>query len=279
MAKGTSLHIGLNKIDKKHYGTDGALAACEADANDMYQIAKDAGFRAKKLLTPQGTREAVISGIQAAAKSLTAGDMFFISYAGHGSQVPDRNSDEDDGRDETWCLYDGMLIDDELKRLWTTFKAGVRILVLSDSCHSGTVVRALPGWTDGMNDNTGYPADLPAYRFLPTSVSFRAFRANKTFYEAIIAELAKKLKKPAEMKADLLLISGCQDNQTSADGRHNGLFTGTLLSVWNEGQFSGDYAKLHRRIVSLMPARQTPNLMTMGPNPERFKAQRPFEIK
>ena len=36
MAKGISIHIGLNHVDPKHYqGWDGALNACIADANDM----------------------------------------------------------------------------------------------------------------------------------------------------------------------------------------------------------------------------------------------------
>ena len=44
----------------------------------------------------------------------------------------------------------------------------------------------------------------------------------------------------------MVLISGCQDNQTSADGDFNGLFTSKLLNVWNEGKFK----KGHRAFVS-----------------------------
>ena len=41
MAKGISIHIGLNHVDPKHYqGWDGALNACIADANDMRALAK-----------------------------------------------------------------------------------------------------------------------------------------------------------------------------------------------------------------------------------------------
>jgi metacaspase-1 len=55
--------------------------------------------------------------------------------------MPDVNSDEEDGQDETWILYDRMLIDDELFQLFSQFAPGVRIFLLSDSCHSGTVAR------------------------------------------------------------------------------------------------------------------------------------------
>ena len=64
----------------------------------------------------------------------------------------------------------------------------------------------------------------------------------------------------------MILISGCQDNQTSLDGDHNGAFTEQLLRVWNQ-------RPLHRattssstpRIKARLPATQTPNLFTLGP--------------
>ena len=78
----------------------------------------------------------MLAAIRSAAKSLRAGDLFFLTFSGHGGQVPDVTGDEADKQDETWCLYDGQLIDDELYFELSRFAAGVRILVLSDSCHS-----------------------------------------------------------------------------------------------------------------------------------------------
>ena len=44
MAKGISLHIGLNSVDPKHYGGwDGKLQACEQDSVDMQALATTAG--------------------------------------------------------------------------------------------------------------------------------------------------------------------------------------------------------------------------------------------
>ncbi len=45
----------------------------------------------------------------------------------------------------------------------------------------------------------------------------------------------------AEAKASILLISGCQDNQLSADGEVNGLFTGELLRGGPRTGTSGHY--------------------------------------
>lgn len=42
------------------------------------------------------------------------------------------SGEEEDKKDETWCLYDGELIDDELFNELARFAEGVRVLVLSD---------------------------------------------------------------------------------------------------------------------------------------------------
>src|SRR5262245_6466753 len=144
MASGISLHIGLNSVSAAAYGGwSGKLNACEADANDMAALAKSRGFKATKLLTRAGTRAKVLSAIKSAAAALVSGDIFFLTYSGHGGQLPDMNGDEVDNQDETWCLYDGELVDDDINSTLCAFKAGVRVLVLSDSCHSGTATRAI----------------------------------------------------------------------------------------------------------------------------------------
>ena len=132
--KAMSLHIGLNAVSTAAYGGwTGPLAACEFDANDMAGIARLKSMKPAVLLTKKATRAAALSGLRGAAKSLQSGDLFFLTYSGHGGQVPDVTGEEADKKDETWCLYDGQLIDDELYFEFSRFAAGVRILVLSDS--------------------------------------------------------------------------------------------------------------------------------------------------
>lgn len=269
MSNGISLHIGLNVIDPDVYGTDGALRGCENDANAMAKIARQMKYSNVNLLLSQSaTRNAVINAIRSAAQTLNSGDIFFLTYSGHGSTVTDRNGDETDRQDETWCLYDGQLVDDELYNLWGYFKAGVRIIVLSDSCHSGTVTKELSyGLVNGENRSSD-----KLYRFLPTEFSNIEFKANEERYNAI----------PKPNKADLActvkLISGCQDNQLSSDGRVNGLFTEKLLKVWNNGAFTQNYAAFHKAIVKLLPSDQTPNLYTIGKSNPTFDNQKPFTV-
>jgi metacaspase-1 len=273
MTNALSLHVGLNAVDSAHYqGGSGFLLGCEFDAGDMAALAASCGFKASQLLTKDATRAAVIKGIAAAAKSLLSGDIFFLTYSGHGGVLPDLNSDESDAQDETWCLYDGQLVDDELYMQLAAFKAGVRILVLSDSCHSGTVLKNLL-----LAASTRSPSNKTTYRALPDEVALGTYLANKATYDQILnnPDLAKAMD---NVKASAILISGCQDNQLSADGIYNGLFTAMLKRVWNGGKFKGTYPDFHEAIGSKMPADQTPNLFKVGaPNPD-FETQTPFQV-
>jgi hypothetical protein len=288
--RGLSLNIGLNAVSAAAYGGwDGPLAACEFDANDMAAIARAKGMKATVLLTKKATRAHMLAALRSAAKTLKSGDFFLLTYSGHGGQVPDTNGDEPDKRDETWCLYDGQLIDDELYFELSLFMAGVRILMLSDSCHSGSVARELAPPPPPPNQRV---------KLMPESVARRTYQEHQAFYDKLQADVAAAARKTftdpdaalaqvgaaAEATAlvgrfnpAVVLISGCQDNQTSMDGDHNGAFTEQLLKVWNAGAFGGDYNAFHARIRAGLPRSQSPNLFVLG-KAAAFLKQKPFTV-
>ncbi|BDT67777.1 hypothetical protein os1_19550 [Comamonadaceae bacterium OS-1] len=283
--KALSLHMGLNAVSGAAYsGWTGPLAACEFDANDMAAIAKAQGMQPTVLLTKQATRAKFLSALRSAAKSLVAGDLFFLTYSGHGGQVTDIDNDEPDGKDETWCLFDGQILDDELYFEYSKFAAGVRILVLSDSCHSGSVVKALP--------------NEPGSRAMPLGVAMRVYRDHQAFYDKLQVDVAKaaggQVADPdtaltqvsvsnrltavvSQFKPSLVLVSGCQDNQTSMDGDHNGAFTEQVLKVWANGSFKGTYRQFHAKVRAGLPPSQSPNLFTLG-KAGKFLQQKPFTV-
>jgi len=276
MAKGIAICIGLNSVDSAHYqGWSGELIACEADAQDMTAIGKSKGMATTQLLTKQATRKSVITALENAASTLAVGDFLMLTYSGHGGQLPDKDGDEDDGLDETWCLYDGELLDDELYVLYSKFAKGVRILVLSDSCHSGTVARNLQVVALGKVRSAG---DIPRYRNMPPEIAQRTYRANQPYYDEIALAATAARKKNSTCAAAVLLISGCQDNQLSQDGTFNGLFTAQVLKVWNGGKFKKSYRRFHASVLALMPPDQSPNYFTVGAVDKIFEAQRPFMI-
>jgi metacaspase-1 len=216
--------------------------------------------------------------------------VLFLTYSGHGGQIPDVTGEEDDKLDETWCLYDGEVIDDEIYLELSRFAAGVRVLVLSDSCHSGTVTRARPPVGEAPHARS---------KMMPPAVAMRTYREHQAFYDKLQRDVARASGKASTpdpdsalaritvsprltaianaVKASVILISGCQDNQTSMDGDHNGAFTEQLLHVWDHGKYRGNYAKFYAAIKALMPRTQVPNLFTLGPV-SRFVVEQPFTV-
>jgi hypothetical protein len=281
MARGVSLHIGLNNVDPSQYdGWDGQLAACEFDANDMQTIATSAGFTPTILLTQEATAQAVTDRIQSVAGELESGDIFFVTYSGHGGQVPDKNNeDEDDRSDETWVLFDRQLIDDELYALWKTFKPGVRILVLSDSCHSGSVTKDIDGDVPDVVATAEKAAQQsPRYRALPRDKMMSTYAQHAALYDGIQESLPNSKQSADEFGATVVLISGCQDDQLSRDGFKNGRFTEELLNVWDDGAWKGNYAAFHEKIRAGMPDDQQPNYFVVPANNPGFEEQEPFKI-
>lgn len=269
MSRGLSLHIGLNSVDRDHYaGWSGDLVACERDAKDMKAVASTLGYSPTILLTKEATRDAVLAAIRKAVGKLTRGDIFFLSYSGHGGTTRDMDDNEPTGKDSTWCLYDGQLIDDEIYISLGAFEAGVRIITLSDSCHSGTVLRLA-------HKNS---RDYIRYRAIPQTNARETYLKNKTFYDDILSSASRRQARES-VSASALLLSGCQDDQLSADGPVNGAFTGALLAEWDSGRFKGNYRTFYDKIRARLPRTQIPNWFTVGPSDQAFYGQKPFSIE
>lgn len=78
------------------------------------------------------------------------GDRVFVFYSGHGARIPDNNNDEDDGKDEVIAPFDvqtipkltNIILDDEINQ-WIAALSGRQVIMVFDSCHSGTISRTL----------------------------------------------------------------------------------------------------------------------------------------
>jgi hypothetical protein len=269
VAKGISLHIGVNKVNHNHYVDMSDLDFCEADAQAMEALARHQGFETTCLLGEQATRDNVSKAISDAADALKAGDIFLITYAGHGCYIPDTNKDERkvkghrlDRRDETWCLYDAQHVDDERAVLWSRFGEGVRLCILSDSCHSGTTARGRSKQKPGPKFKT---------RAATRNAAMATYEKHQDFYDGLQREAPP-------IKADFLLMSGCQDHEESGEDADigHGNFTFALKEIFEEGAFEGNYVDLYEAIKVEMPNYQTPNLFPYNPPP--FIDEHPFTI-
>lgn len=277
--RGRSLHIGVNHVDPEHYsGWDGRLVACEADAHAMAAIARHNGYVPELLLTADATRAAVLSGLEQAAAEACAGDSFMLTYAGHGGQIKDWSGDEPDEMDETWCLFDSQLIDDEIYVCLGRFAAGVRIILVSDSCHSGSVYRG-----NRAASRTVAEA-IPRIRAMPSTIAERTYECNQDQYqktEKVLFEHGWKSvhnETQFPVAAAVVHLSGCMDHQFSHDGETNGHFTEKLLEVWSDGAFQGTHAELHREILKRIRLDQSPQIVRFGGVDPAFDNQRAFAV-
>jgi hypothetical protein len=274
-----ALHIGLNAVNPGSYeGWNGELFACENDAAVYRSIAEKAGFRQiYSLLTKEATAVNVLQHLQMAAGQLMSGDIFLMTYSGHGGVLADTNQDETnnfgemDGFDETWCLYDRQLIDDELFACFSQFKEGVRILLFSDSCHSGSVAK------NTAPVNNAAPIDPTTYtraRSAPLGAMIRTYNAHKAEYDSIQAPLNTR---PEDIKAYVVQFGACQDDELAMEVWGNGKFTAKLQKVLNEPLNS--YNELFSAIQRGFSAEQHPNLFHYGNKTYEFLSQVPFSIE
>ncbi|MBW2163245.1 MAG: caspase family protein [Deltaproteobacteria bacterium] len=251
MAKGHALLAGLKSVDPASYngwdGTGGCWG-CELDVDNMERILKSLGYDTKVLKTADATRNSVLSSLYRAADNLVGDDIFVFYYSGHGGQQPDLNGDELDGKDETLVAYDREVIDDKIHYALTRFKTGVRIVMISDSCNSGSGTNYRGRMTVPVNE------------------------------QAIFRPVARTPREEPDIKAQLIHMGGCRDGFSSSGYQHGGAFTIALCEAWQDGAFAGTFKDLYKKICELIRSSQKPQYNEYGPVTDEFRLQKAFTV-
>lgn len=279
--KGLALLIGISKLDSNHYdGSWVVIPPAENDAKTMKAIAVSRGFNATMLLTKDATYSRVTKEIQKAAQILKSGDTFLVFFSGHGHRLKDcANCDEADGWDETWCLYDGMIVDDKLAQLWTKFSAGVRIVLILDSCHSGTAFkkRIVPvhSWALARNPCLQFASPVKGLSY---ATGCRTVRRNWKFYRTIAASTKGDECVLRKIKCSLIVLSACADSKRAYfdPNATNSQFTFYVNEVWRVGAHTDNYPKFFAEIKRQMPDSQVPVYSFYGKQNSNFECSRVF---
>ncbi|KAL3131919.1 hypothetical protein ABBQ38_007622 [Trebouxia sp. C0009 RCD-2024] len=118
--------------------------------------------------------------------SITApGDVLFFHYSGHGTQVPSDDADEPDKLDEAIVPTDmNLILDDDLRVITRKIPRGARFTMLSDCCHSGSMLDHKPRHLTKDTSRHLPAGSIPKVNQAP-------WRSKSLPYEALLAQLSQ----------------------------------------------------------------------------------------
>jgi hypothetical protein len=236
-----ALLVGIN-----YYNTANALQGCIDDivnmrnalidaysysANNIIMLRDDISSTAATATLP--TRSNILAQLAALVQQSSQLEEMWVHYSGHGSYVKDKNGDEiASGRDSTIVpcdfLKSGFIVDDELLALLKRVHPSCRVILLFDSCFSGSV------------------CDLPwSFEFL----------SGNTFSRSLVDRVT--LAHP-----HMYMMSGCKDNQTSAEvyvaanKQYRGAFTHAFLECLRASGHNTSILALYKAVCLFLAGQQ-----------------------
>ncbi|KAJ2610027.1 Ca(2+)-dependent cysteine protease [Coemansia sp. RSA 1804] len=282
-----ALLIGINYFGSKHL-----LKGCINDVHNMKKfIMEHFGFKEDDMVIltddqrdnkrRMPTHENIIKAMKWLVSDARMNDSFFFHYSGHGTTVESNDSEEIDGRDETICPVDfeskGQIVDDDMNAIMVRpLPRGARLTAIFDCCHSATALD-LPF----MYNHLGKLKNEKAITYAGKGL----MAAGNLYLQGNIAGALKGFAKSVDMAltgdskldtarrtkstlGDVVMFSGCKDDQTSADTKTEDLaFTGAmsyaLISSMNNNPHQ-TYVQLLQDIRKRLAAKytQVPQLST-----------------
>jgi metacaspase-1 len=245
-----ALLVGCNYKDSQY-----PLRGCIADVQETEVLLRERyGYSNVEVLTDDvsvsnvdhlASKSNVLRFLERLANEAKHGDTVYFHFSGHGGQSVDLTKDERDHKDEEmYMMHLRPLKDDEFKSLFINRLAkGVRLRCVIDACHSGTMIDA------------------------PYLLQTNGLKVAKYATEA----------PEFQGTDDVIEISGCRDNQTSADtvdreGDPCGALTWALREVLcsSEDLSFKDVLLRTRRSLQLNGYTQVPQLSLGRRNLERL---------
>jgi metacaspase-1 len=228
----TNEEVSMNKfaliVGINHYQLPGNdLSGCVNDANNMREfLINCAGFdpsNVKLITDSNATKNNILSGLRWLLSNSAPGVELFYYHSGHGTQVPDVSGDEiEDHLDEVLVTHDfdwnnpaTQLLDDDLAIIFSSLPQGTFLSMVCDTCHSGSM-------TKDFIKNIAMPEHIA------TKMEGRVFIKRKIGVK----------KDTSTTPQRHILLSGCRDDQTSAEavmgGEHQGALTYNFLKICSE---------------------------------------------
>lgn len=247
-----ALLVGIN-----YPGTSSQLNGCVNDVmlmNDIirknYAFCKDNAMEIRMLTDSSATTKNILDRLKWLVDGAKPGDILLFQYSGHGTQYPVAdytNNEEPDGLDEVICPIDfdwraNVIKDNDLREIFKNVPAGVNLTVISDSCHSGTLLKDLINPLIQPATSPNKIRTIP----MPPDIMNRIYGL----------ELKPRFKCLRNASGDQIgiLISGCRSDQTSADAwiqanrKYQGALTYYLSVVLSEAKYDITYRDLVSKV-------------------------------
>ena len=215
-----ALLIGINYV-----GTQNELNGCINDVNNIGEFLKSSrNYTLFITMTDntqiKPTKANILAAFNILIRTVKPGDEVWVHYSGHGTLMRDTNRDEESGFDSCICPIDfkksGFITDDIIRsNLALKMPKGSTLYIVLDACHSGTGCDLRYKYDDSsylINKN----------KEMPNNYVQSDWALVQTSYE---------LKNYSKTQGNIYCISGCQDNQTSADAYINRAYAGALTSI------------------------------------------------
>lgn len=284
LAEDRALLIGINLYET--VGRDLRGSVNDAEQMRLFAI-NELKFRkdqVKLLLNEEATRKQIMDALDNwLAAGTHAGDRVLFYYSGHGYFQPDTSGDEQDRVDETLVSYDtvvkqdksiaNMITDDEIGGFLQKLDDR-RVVVMIDSCHSGTMSRDLQAQTENhisktpvfMHKKTG-PGLKGLSRASREEVSFIKGSASRMVWSAVSAvqsALENNEISPMNGVFTNAFLNGVQ--KKLADQNNNGVVTNSELLEYVQAE-SKSFCKRHptQCQLGLTPSLETTSAALAAP--------------
>ena len=237
-------------------------------AHDLYlmeQVSVQLNFSKGQIRTlkdSEATRNAILQEFSNWLVSGTnPGDRVLLYFSGHGFQHPDQNNDEKDNCDEALVTYEGeSILDDDLGKLLNQLPQR-DILIIVDSCFSGTI-------TKGVNSAQTKLLPVTAYCGLASNLATR-----DATVEAALADLSTE-------NNESLVLTATGENQLALAALRPGegsLFT-ELLFDWVTRNETGTFEDL-RKYLSEGIRKEISNYDGLGLRPFNPQLYGPYALQ
>lgn len=234
-----ALCVGINDYPLDQNDLRGCVNDARAWAKllvDHYEFEKE---NVKLMLDSEATKANIMAYLADMVGSAVDGDIIVFTNSSHGTYLYDLTHDEPDEYDEAICPYDlndNLILDDDLSELFKNLSGGINLTVISDSCHSGSVTKALV-------DNAPNKRRL---RFIHPDLI-----GNKTNPDIRKAKPKSRMVN-IDKDMDEILLSACKStqyaNEAEIEGEIRGAMTHFAIKIIEEAHYEITLKELEERL-------------------------------